>query len=806
MTPPPGQALVDPLGTVLAVVTAVDPALDRDAVCRVIEQVSGGRARRRRLAVALASDASLLTSGQSPAPTVVGDLLLALRAAGATGVSPPRCATCRREITSIQRHGNDWYCSVCVRQLSLRPCISCGQRRPTASRDRVGRPRCDRCPDHDERDPLAVLTAIIVDRDPSLSADTVADAVRRVFSRQGDMRRLAWVVEDRPGLLTGDGAQTPVSAVLRLIDELCAAGAERIIRPACPRCHRIVRLHRRLEGQWSCRNCIAKANAVPCSRCGTIREPATRDHHGKPLCPNCLVSDPINLEECIRCGRRQRVNTRIPDGPICATCVPRKIATCSMCGRTAPCMRSKTTGQPRCGACANWWAECSRCGQRAAVRAGTKDAPLCGGCAIPQPDFWKTCTGCGTTGRLITGVCSRCHLHQQLRELLADTNGQIRPELQVLHETLANVDRPTTSLNWLKRSAVRSTLAEFATGQRPLSHAALDNLPPSKPVEHLRSVLVATGALSARDEQLARIERWVTQAIDELSDTTDKELLHRYAVWHLLRRLRQRNRRGADTTYGQLDTVRQRVHAAIALLDWLRTRGLTLSTCQQADLDTWMTSKDTSYLAITGNFVRWAISQRINRDLRFAATRWTGPTGPLDHEERWHQAKRLLHDDTLDTDDRVAGLLLLLYAQRPAAISRLTLDDINTSSNAATLRLGSIPVELPEPLATLTRNLVATRRGHATIGDQGTSPWLFPGGQPGRPVSADRLAQRLRQLGLRPGQARSTALFQLATELPAAALARMLGINIKVAVAWQHVSAGDWTNYAADVSRRSQTL
>jgi hypothetical protein len=30
----------------------------------------------------------------------------------------------------------------------------------------------------------------------------------------------------------------------------------------------------------------------------------------------------------------------------------------------------------------------------------------------------------------------------------------------------------------------------------------------------------------------------------------------------------------------------------------------------------------------------------------------------------------------------------------------------------------------------------------------------------------------------------------------------MLGININVAVQWQHVSAGDWTNYAADVSRR----
>jgi transposase len=39
-------------------------------------------------------------------------------------------------------------------------------------------------------------------------------------------------------------------------------------------------------------------------------------------------------------------------------------------------------------------------------------------------------------------------------------------------------------------------------------------------------------------------------------------------------------------------------------------------------------------------------------------------------------------------------------------------------------------------------------------------------------------------------------------ELPAAILARLLGIHIGVAVKWQRASSGDWTNYAADVSRR----
>jgi hypothetical protein len=34
---------------------------------------------------------------------------------------------------------------------------------------------------------------------------------------------------------------------------------------------------------------------------------------------------------------------------------------------------------------------------------------------------------------------------------------------------------------------------------------------------------------------------------------------------------------------------------------------------------------------------------------------------------RWDDARRLLHDDTLKTPDRVVGLLLLLYAQTWAA-------------------------------------------------------------------------------------------------------------------------------------------
>ena len=792
--------LADALGVVVDLVCGVEPGLERAAVADVVAGVAPGRVTRRRLAQTLAERPSLLVDGRSPAPRVAGHLLVALRQAGAVRVSPPCCAECGKQLRTFQRRGQDWFCSVCASRRER--CAGCGNLRQMHSRDRQGRPRCASCPPEDGRDPVELVVEVVACVDPTLDAEAVAAAVRTVTSRAGQRRQLGWALQDRPELLTGAGAEAPVPSVLRLIEALCEAGAQRIVRPACPHCERVIALSKTWDGLRVCRNCDAKARAEPCAGCGAVRQPAMRDERGRPRCPHCLSTDAANQEDCVGCGRRRPVSVRSPQGPLCATCRPVPTRTCSICGRSAACELSKVTGRPWCRACSKRWARCVGCGQVQPVRGGSLTEPLCATCTRPDASFWRACPSCGQGGQLGSGPCARCRLKRRLSELLADATGEIRPELQALHEALAAVDRPATVSQWLRRSTVRSVLVDLATGRRSLSHDALDALPPGKPVEHLRSVLVATAALPARDEQLARIERWVTQTVNERSDPEHKQVLHRYAVWHLLRRLRQRNR-GVEATYGQVDVVRQRIRAAVGLLDWLRVRGLTLAACGQGDLDAWLASSDVSRRAEAGHFVRWAISQHINRNLQFAATRWTGPAGPLDEEERWRQARRLLHDDSLDTGDRVAGLLLLLYAQRAATISRLTIDDVDTRDGAVTLRLGSVPVVLPEPLAALTRKLIATRRGHATLGDQATCPWLFPGGQPGRPLSADRLGERLRLLGISPAQARSAALFQLATELPAAILARMLGIHIKVAVAWQQAAAGDWTGYAADVARRS---
>ena len=71
-----------------------------------------------------------------------------------------------------------------------------------------------------------------------------------------------------------------------------------------------------------------------------------------------------------------------------------------------------------------------------------------------------------------------------------------------------------------------------------------------------------------------------------------------------------------------------------------------------------------------------------------------------------------------------------------------------------------------------------------------------------RDAGQDALGQRLHALGISPRQSRNTALFTLAADVPAAILAKTLGIHVKAAIQWQKISGGDWAAYAADVGSR----
>lgn len=374
------------------------------------------------------------------------------------------------------------------------------------------------------------------------------------------------------------------------------------------------------------------------------------------------------------------------------------------------------------------------------------------------------------------------------------------PGLQALRRDIATAEYSITAMRWLTRPTIAPVLSGLAAGRIPLTHQALDELGESQALVHLRQALVAVGALPARDEEMVRLEVFLAALLASQHDTERRQLLHRYLIWHLVRRLRSRNN-GRPATRQQSLLIRRLARGAVAFLDWLDGHDLTLGTCQQAGLDRWRADESAVYRDEAGRFIRWARASKLTTG-HLAAARWNGPAQLLDHQHRWDTARRLLHDEALKPEDRLAGLLVLLYAQGVTAISQMTTGQIQASADDVRLRLGRVPIQLPEPVATLARTVAANRKGHATIGARAPSPWLFPGGQPGRPISSARLTQRLSNVGIRPSQDRSTALFQLATEIPAAILARTLGISTDAAVTWQRHSAGDWATYAADVSRR----
>ncbi len=375
-SPPSAAVIADPIGVLCAAVGAVEDGLLPEQVRVVIEAVAGGRAKRRKLAQAVADRPAVLEDGRSPAPRAVGELLVALRA---------------------------------------------------------GRPRCGSCPPDDGADPTEAICAVVATCDPTIAVDVIRAAVSDVTRRAGQRRQLAWALEDRPELLTGAGAASPVPSVLRLIETLVEAGATTIVRPPCPHCGRVMTLSKMREGLRCCRNCEAKAKAVPCARCGAVRQPATRDAEGRPLCPHCLSTDPANQEVCVSCGRRRPVSVRSSDGPLCSNCRPRKDATCSICGRLARCEISVLTGRPWCNACQHRWARCSRCAKTLPLRGGSLDEPLCASCSQPDSSSLRRCPTCGDRLQLRAGPCARCAFEAKVHELLSDGDGEIRPELQCLY-------------------------------------------------------------------------------------------------------------------------------------------------------------------------------------------------------------------------------------------------------------------------------------------------------------------------------------------------------------------------------------
>jgi hypothetical protein len=185
------------------------------------------------------------------------------------------------------------------------------------------------------------------------------------------------------------------------------------------------------------------------------------------------------------------------------------------------------------------------------------------------------------------------------------------------------------------------------------------------------------------------------------------------------------------------------------------------------------------------------------REHRLRGVRWTGPLSTIHSEKRCADARSLLNDDTLSTLDRVAGLLLILYAQKIATISQLTVDDVPFDGDTVSITFGTSLVVLPAPLASLVGELVATRRGKAKIGTPADVPWLFAGGHPGHPLTDSQIGIRLHKIGIRPKQAAPPRCQPSPPKHPPRSSPGCSGSTSKSLSSGNRHQGEDWAAYAA---------
>ncbi|MFG1879515.1 hypothetical protein ACGFIV_32245 [Sphaerisporangium sp. NPDC049003] len=447
------------------------------------------------------------------------------------------------------------------------------------------------------------------------------------------------------------------------------------------------------------------------------------------------------------CGRCQRVvklsGRRWPEGPICFGCYATAMQT---------------------------YAPCTRCRHHGLAPGRDDDgALLCVPCSGINVSY--RCQRCGREAlRHSKNLCGHCVLADRLAVLLDDGTGQINPDLKPFYDHFCAMPRPRSGILWLTKPHVPPILRALATGQTPLTHDGLSTLTPWRSVAHVRDLLIASGVLPPADRFLILFQQWLDGWLADV-DPDHRKVLQRFATWHILRRLRTAAARG-PFGYGRNQSARNTLVKAADFCAWLDTRDRTLSTCTQADIDTFY-ARSTETRPGAHMFLKWCLTNRVMPKLTIPTPR-SQASAPISARQRLDLIRRLTEDDSLELRDRIVALLVLLFAQDVVKITRLTLDDIVGDGDQISIKLGTDPTPIPAPFDGLVVRYINNRPNLVTATNPG-STLLFPGRRAGQPMHPTTLRLRLAAAGIPNLTGRTAALRQLLLHAPAPIVAFLLG-------------------------------
>ena len=750
-------------------VLAAEPPISAEIGRAAIVRAASTTRMRNEITAHLLAHPDALRDGSSAAPAPLRRLIVELRAAGITGMTDPRCLDCGEAKPLIGRVEGGGVCDACKkRRRTPQRCARCGKVAPREGGDAQGRALCGTCHRRAYIRPVHRCTVCGINRAYSTRRRICAGCAERPHAACDTCGLAAAIPVPGTEARCAHCAVSPptpcaVCGELTICkDRTGRARCEDCYRRpvgACGRCARVRTIVRRAVGSDPdlCAICWT-GPTVTCEGCGQVR-PCRGERRGRMLCSACA---PVADQECAHCHRQKRPLAQWAEGPVCNRCYHLALAAkdrCPSCGETRRLLRYR----------------------------GFPD-PICSHCAGAVPDH--VCGRCGAEDALYDrGLCGRCVLNDRLTALLGEPEQRTRRGLAALFDSFAATESPKDMIRWLAKSPAAPVLGQIARGELACDHQTLDGLPSSPATRRLEGLLVATGALPPRDPALARLERW----IEEFLLVNDREpALRTFAHWIILRRYRRRSHKAPLKT-SALSHAKTELGSASAFIDWLAGRETPLGRCRQADIDAWLAgSRPDRHLA--RSFARWAIARGLMPKLDFPTSGRGGPTAPIIDQDPIEIARRLLHDPQITTRDRIAGSLVVLFAQPVIRVARLTVDDITIDTDTVAIRLGSTAIVVPEPLAGELRGLVADRSCSATA--QLYEPrWLFSGRVAGRPIDEQVLSRRLKRIGVDCGATRRTALLQLAGQMPAAVVADLLGINILTATKWAETAGRPWVDY-----------
>jgi hypothetical protein len=466
---------------------------------------------------------------------------------------------------------------------------------------------------------------------------------------------------------------------------------------------------------------------------------------------------------CSRCAQHWRFGFNWPEGYVCRSCVTRAVKTRGRC--------------PKCRV------------ERLLVGRDGDDRPICVRCAGITTCF--TCSTCGTEGQQwYSRTCVSCSLKRRLGAVLDDGSGQVSATLVPLFVKLTSATSAIGPMTWLNKPAVRRRLADLADGSVPLTHEGVDTMAGLQGREFLRELLMDTGLLPKRDKYLAAFSVWRHRRLASITDPATRSEISTYLAWRHMRDLTVRSDAGRLTA-AATGMARDKTDAAVRFLDFLSDRGLALPKVRQNDIDDWFASASNPFMA--ADFITWAIRRR-------RCGRLTVPTKQVKSSPGCSSARlaeitrRLLTDEDIALGDRVAGLIVLLFAQQVARVSELRLSDLVETDGELLLKLGPEPVCLPAPVAALVSRY-AGERWNMTTTNTGTD-FLFPGGRPGEHIIAMQLRHRLGLIGITKAE-RQGSLTHLLSEVPAAVVAMATGYSSGTTATRAAQAGTDWAGYAA---------